>query len=62
MTKITEDFDSICAISSPPGKGGVALIRISGLNSILIVDKIFSKSINESKGYQIFYGKIISQG
>ena len=61
MTKITEDFDSICAISSPPGKGGVALIRISGLNSILIVDKIFSKSINESKGYQIFYGKIISQ-
>ena len=62
MTKITEDFDSICAISTPPGKGGVALIRISGLNSILIVDKIFSKSINESKGYQIFYGKIISQG
>ena len=62
MTKITEDFDSICAISSPPGKGGVALIRISGLNSILIVDKIFSKSINESKGYQIFYGKIISKG
>ena len=62
MTKITEDFDSICAISSPPGKGGVALIRISGLNSILIVDKIFSKSINESKGYQMFYGKIISQG
>ena len=62
MTKITEDFDSICAISSPSGKGGVALIRISGLNSILIVDKIFSKSINESKGYQIFYGKIISQG
>ena len=62
MTKITEDFDSICAISSPPGKGGVALIRISGLNSILIVDKIFSKSINESKGYQIFYGKIISEG
>ncbi len=62
MTKITEDFDSICAISSPPGKGGVALIRISGLNSILIVDKIFSKSINESQGYKIFYGKIISQG
>ena len=62
MTKITEDFDSICAISSPPGKGGVALIRISGLNSILIVDKIFSKSINESKGYQMFYGKIISHG
>ena len=51
MTKFNEDFDSICAISSPPGKGGVALIRISGSNSILIVDKIFSKSIKESKGY-----------
>jgi len=62
MTKITENFDSICAISSPPGIGGVALIRISGPNSILIVDKIFSKTIKESKGYQISYGKIISSG
>ena len=62
MTKITKDFDSICAISSPPGKGGVALIRVSGLNSILLVDKIFSKSIKESNGYQIFYGNIISKG
>ena len=62
MTKFNEDFDSICAISSPQGKGGVALIRISGPNSILIVDKIFSKSIKESKGYQIFYGKIINLG
>ena len=62
MTKITENFDSICAISSPPGIGGVALIRISGPNSILIVDKIFSKTIKESKGYQISYGKIINSG
>ena len=62
MTKINEDFNSICAISTPPGIGGVALIRVSGPDSILIVDKIFSKSIKKSKGYQIFYGKIINQG
>ena len=62
MIKINEDFNSICAISTPPGVGGIALIRVSGPDSILIVDKIFSKSIKKSKGYQIFYGKIISQG
>ena len=62
MIKINADFNSICAISTPPGIGGIALIRVSGPDSISIVDKIFSKSIKKSKGYQIFYGKIINQG
>ena len=62
MIKINDDFNSICAISTPPGIGGIALIRVSGPDSISIVDKIFSKSIKKSKGYQIFYGKIINQG
>lgn len=31
--------DTICAISTPPGMGGIAVIRISGPNAIEIVDK-----------------------
>lgn len=53
--------ESICAISSPPGIGGVSLIRISGPNSFSIVEKIFSKSLKEISGYQVLYGKIIEK-
>src|ERR1700757_991944 len=33
--------DSIAAISTPPGEGAIALVRISGANAIEIADKIF---------------------
>lgn len=59
MNTASKNFDSICAISSPPGIGGVSLIRISGSEALKIVEKIFSKSLKEVKGYQVQYGKII---
>ena len=33
--------DTIAAISTPPGEGAVALVRVSGSNAITIADKIF---------------------
>ena len=33
--------DTITAISTPPGEGAIALVRISGVNAIQIADKIF---------------------
>src|SRR5262245_65459711 len=33
--------DTIAAISTPPGEGAIALVRISGANAIQIADKIF---------------------
>lgn len=38
-------FDTICAIATPISTGGIGVIRISGDNSIEIVQKIFSKKI-----------------
>ncbi len=35
------DQSTICAISTPPGTGGIAVIRISGDNAVAIADKIF---------------------
>ncbi len=35
------DQSIICAISTPPGSGGVAIIRISGIGSIELTDTIF---------------------
>lgn len=34
-------FQTIAAISTPPGKGGVAVIRVSGSDAALIGDRIF---------------------
>ena len=50
--------DNICAISSPNGTGGVAIIRISGKKAIEITQKIFTKSIKNAKGYSVHYGSI----
>src|SRR5438270_12481002 len=33
--------DTIAAISTPPGEGAIALVRISGVNAVQIADKIF---------------------
>lgn len=54
--------DIICAISSPPGVGAIALIRLSGKGSIELVSDLFSKDITDSKAYQAIYGTIKKEG
>ena len=41
--------DAIAAISTPPGEGAIALVRISGANAIQIADKIFRGKEQPSK-------------
>ena len=56
-------YDTITALSSPVGKGGVAVIRISGTDAISVADKVFKcasgKSISELKPNMMSYGSII---
>ena len=40
---ILQEFDTIAAIATPIGTGGVGVIRISGNKSFEIIDKIYSK-------------------
>ena len=54
--------DNICAISTPAGSGGVAIIRISGNESIPIVNSIFSAPILGAKGYTLKYGTLKYKG
>ena len=53
-------FDTIAAISTPKGEGGIAIIRISGDKSFEILDKIFiKKNPNADLGfYKLDYGFI----
>ncbi len=53
---------TIAAISTPPGKGGVAVIRISGEDAIAIADKIFlskgKKRPSSFKAREAVYGNL----
>lgn len=53
---------TIVAISTPIGKGGIGIIRMSGENSFAILKKIFiPKNKDKFKGNQIKYGKIVDE-
>ncbi len=54
--------DTICAISTSQGVGAIAIIRISGPNSIEIVNKIFKgKDLKKVKSHTINYGYIVDK-
>ena len=59
-----KEFDTICAISTAIGEGGIAIIRVSGDKALDIVSKIFKaknkKDIKDMKTYTMRYGHIIN--
>ena len=58
-----KNYNAIAAISSPPGKGGVAIIRISGEDALALAAEVFfpasGKSFLEAKPRMQTYGYII---
>lgn len=54
--------DTICAISTSQGVGAIAIIRVSGSESINIVNSIFKgKDLTKVKSHSINYGYIVDK-
>ncbi|HXI69331.1 MAG TPA: hypothetical protein VNN22_03125, partial [Verrucomicrobiae bacterium] len=59
--------DTIAAIATPLGEGGLAVIRVSGPEAFAVADKIFQPSGKSSlkpsaaRTHTIHYGKIVRQ-
>ena len=57
--------NTIAAISTAPGVGGIGIIRISGKDTFDILDKFFKpkkpQKIEDIKGYSIKYGNIVDK-
>lgn len=55
--------DTIAAISTALGEGGIGIVRISGPKAIEIGDKLFkgSKLLRDIPGYQMVYGHIVDK-
>ncbi len=51
-----DDSDSICAISTPQGVGGISVIRVSGPQSFQISRKICAFLPTEVESHRIYYG------
>ena len=54
-----EKGQTIAAIGTPPGEGGIAIIRISGEKALSVADQIFSGSIFSYKTHTVHFGKIL---
>ncbi|BDZ32357.1 tRNA uridine-5-carboxymethylaminomethyl(34) synthesis GTPase MnmE [Lactiplantibacillus sp. WILCCON 0030] len=56
----TTEFDTIAAISTPPGEGGISIIRISGDKTFEVVAQIFKgKDLRKVHSHTINYGHIV---
>lgn len=59
--------DTVAAIATPPGNGGIAVIRISGKMAYIVANKVFkphnkNKDILNAKGYTAIYGEFFYRG
>ncbi|MBZ9625991.1 tRNA uridine-5-carboxymethylaminomethyl(34) synthesis GTPase MnmE [Clostridium sp. FP2] len=60
-----KEFDTIAAIATSIGEGGISIIRVSGDKSIDIIDSIFvgknNRKLHDFKSYTMRYGHIIDK-
>ena len=55
--------DTICAVATPAGEGGVGIVRVSGSQAFSLASKIVrlrcEKALSEIKPYQLYLGKFL---
>ena len=56
---LTNNNDTICALATGGGMSAIALIRLSGTDSIKIANKIFSKELQNKKSHTVHFGTIL---
>jgi tRNA modification GTPase len=61
MTDMLRDNTTIAAISTPPGSGGIGIIRMSGPSSLAVLKSIFKphSSSCDFRSHTLFYGNIV---
>lgn len=53
--------ETIAAVATPPGEGGVAIVRISGNEAVTVAAKIYSGPLLSYQSHTLHFGKIIDQ-
>lgn len=53
--------ETIAAVATPPGEGGVAIIRISGKEAVSVAEKIYTGPIRSYKSHTAHCGNIVDK-
>jgi len=56
------DGKTICALSTPAGMGGIAVIRVSGPEALAIASRVFSKDLTRIDSHRAVFGKMQRDG
>ncbi len=60
MSQVLTEFDTIAAISTPIGEGGISIVRMSGEDAVKIAAKVFhGPDLTKVKSHTIHYGCIV---
>ncbi|GFZ26530.1 tRNA uridine-5-carboxymethylaminomethyl(34) synthesis GTPase MnmE [Lactobacillus corticis] len=60
MAQTLTEFDTIAAISTPIGEGGISIVRMSGEESVKIANRLFKgKDLTKAASHTINYGHIV---
>ena len=54
--------DTIGAISTPPGRGGVAVVRVSGPDAFAVGAKVSGRKIDASLAGRFFHARFVRDG
>lgn len=59
MTRYLETDEIICALATPPGRGGLAVIRMSGPGSLHIARQISPFLKDQIESHKVYYGHLV---
>lgn len=52
--------ETIAAVATPPGEGGVAIVRISGKDALAVAAKVFSGPVHTYKTHTLHFGQVVN--
>ena len=52
------DGSTICALSTAPGRGGIAVIRVSGPEAMAVADRVFRPALTGRPSHLAVLGKL----
>lgn len=60
MPSAVTEYDTIAAISTPPGEGAISIVRLSGDQAVAVAKKVFKgRDLDKVSSHTINYGHII---
>lgn len=54
--------ETIAAIATPPGEGGISIIRISGTEALAVANRVFSGSVESYASHTAHLGRVVGPG